>query len=92
MATSARAWPDIAIPPGELLAETLEALGLTQADLARRAGRPAQAINEIIRGTAEITPETARQLEGALGVPAHVWTRLEGDYRHNQARLETRRV
>jgi addiction module HigA family antidote len=88
MATSVRAWPDIAIPPGELLAETLETLDLSQAELARRAGRPAQAINEIIRGTKEITPETALQFERVLGVPAHVWTRLEADYRHNKARLE----
>ena len=88
MATSARAWPDFAIPPGELLSETLETLGLSQAELARRAGRPAQAINEIIRGAKEITPETALQFERVLGVPAHVWTRLEADYRHNKARLE----
>lgn len=88
MATSTRAWPDVAIPPGELLAETLETLGLSQAELARRAGRPAQAINEIIRGSKEITPETALQFERVLGVPAHVWTRLEADYRHNKARLE----
>jgi len=88
MATRTRTWPDIAIPPGELLAETLETLGLSQAELARRAGRPAQAINEIVRGTKEITPETALQFERVLGVPAHVWTRLEADYRHNKARLE----
>src|SRR6266700_8057957 len=87
MATEARVWPDIALPPGELLAETLETLGLSQADLARRAGRPAQAINEMIRGTKEITPDTALQLERVLGVPAHIWTRLEADYRCNLARL-----
>ena len=88
MAASTRAWPDIAIPPGELLAETLETFGLSQAELARRTRRPAQAINEIIRGTKEITPETALQFERVLGVPAHIWTRLEADYRHTRARLE----
>ncbi|MGH9024055.1 MAG: HigA family addiction module antitoxin [Acidimicrobiia bacterium] len=90
MATDARIWPDIAIPPGELLAETLETLGLRQAELARRTGRPAQAINEIIRGTKEITPETALPLDRVLGVPAHIWVRLEADYRFNRARLEDR--
>lgn len=88
MTTDTRVWPDIAIPPGELLAETLDTLGLSQVDLARRAGRPPQAINEIVRGAKEITPETALQLERVLGVPAHVWTRLEADYRHTKARLE----
>ncbi|MGH7535819.1 MAG: HigA family addiction module antitoxin, partial [Gemmatimonadales bacterium] len=90
MATEARIWPDIAIPPGELLAETLQTLGLRQAELARRTARPAQAINEIIRGTKEITAETALQLERVLGVPAHVWVRLEADYRFTRARLEDR--
>src|SRR5713226_5519343 len=88
MVTKTRAWPDIAIPPGELLEETLESLGMSQAELARRAGRPVQAINEIVRGTKEITPETALQFERVLGVPAHIWTRLEADYRYTKARLE----
>jgi len=87
MATE-RIWPDVAIPPGEVLAETLGARSMTQAELARRTGRPVQAVNEIIRGTKAITPETALQLERVLGVPAHVWTRLEADYRFNKARLE----
>lgn len=91
MVTEDRVWPDVAIPPGELLAETLESLGLTQAELARRAGRPTQAINEIVRGTKEITAETALQLERVLGVPAHIWTRLEADYRATKARLEDRK-
>jgi HTH-type transcriptional regulator / antitoxin HigA len=86
--TNTRLWPDIAIPPGELLAETLESLGMSQADLARRTGRPVQAINEIVRGAKEITPETALQLERVLGVPAHIWTRLEADYRYNRVRLK----
>ena len=88
MATEVRSWPDIAIPPGELLAETLESVGMTQAELARRTGRPVQAINEIVHGAKEITPETALQLERVLGVPAHVWVRLEADYRYNVARLQ----
>jgi HTH-type transcriptional regulator/antitoxin HigA len=88
MATDVRTWPDVAIPPGELLAETLESLGMSQAELARRTGRPVQAINEIVRGAKEITPETALQLERVLGTPAHVWVRLEADYRYNVARLQ----
>ncbi len=88
MTTETRVWPDVAIPPGEFLAETLESLHLSQAELARRADRPVQAINEIVRGTKEITPETALQLERVLGVPAHIWTRLEADYRYVKARLE----
>jgi HTH-type transcriptional regulator/antitoxin HigA len=83
MATE-RIWPDIAIPPGEVLAETLAERDMSQAELGRRTGRPAQAISEIVSGEKEITPETAIQ----LGTPAHVWVRLEADYRYNLARLE----
>lgn len=87
MRTEDRIWPDIAIPPGETLAETLETLGMSQAELARRADRPVQAINEIIRGVKEITPETALQFERVLGVSAHVWINLDANYRLTKARL-----
>jgi HTH-type transcriptional regulator/antitoxin HigA len=85
-----RAWPDVAISPGETLAETLEVRGMSQVDLARRMGRPTQMVNEIVRGGKEITAETALQLESVLGTPAHVWTRLEADYRFVKARLTQR--
>jgi addiction module HigA family antidote len=88
--TRERLWPDVAVPPGETLAETLEVRGMSQAELARRMGRPVQAINEIVRGGKALTAETALQLEKVLGTPAHVWTRLEADYRFNLARLAQR--
>lgn len=72
---------DLAVPPGEYLEEVLEEKNLTQAELARRTGRPIQAINEIIKGIKIITPETALQLEQVLNVPAHIWTKLEWEYR-----------
>jgi len=80
-------WPDVAIPPGELLAGELEARQMTQAELARRMNRPSQVINEIIKEKKEITPETAIELESVLGTPAYVWLNLERDYRYNRARL-----
>ncbi|HRC62594.1 MAG: HigA family addiction module antidote protein [Dehalococcoidia bacterium] len=71
-----RAESDLAIHPGELLAEELEARGLTQRQLALNIDRTVQAINEIVRGKKAITAETALQLEEALGVPAHLWVNL----------------
>jgi HTH-type transcriptional regulator/antitoxin HigA len=91
MATEIQLVSDLPIPPGELLSETLETINLSQAELARRMGRPAQAINEIVRGSKEITAETAIQLERVLGVPAHIWLGLEAEYQHTKARLEDRR-
>jgi HTH-type transcriptional regulator/antitoxin HigA len=86
MGTREEIHSDLAIPPGEFLAEVLEDLNMSQADLARRMGRPAQAINEIIRGTKALTPETALQLEQVVGVPAHIWLGLEAEYRLVSAR------
>lgn len=81
MTTDTLLLSDLAVPPGEYLEEVLEEQNLTQAELARRTGRPIQAINEIIKGIKVITPETALQLEQVLGVPAHIWTKLEWEYR-----------
>ena len=61
---------DLAIPPGEYLAEVIDKLGMSQVDVARRMGRPVQTINEIIKGHKAITPDTALQLEQVTGVPA----------------------
>lgn len=88
--TSGPPTSDWAIAPGEYLAEVLEELGMTQAELSRRMGRPAQMVNELLKGEKELTPETALQLEGVLGVPAHIWTGLEADYQLVQAREAAR--
>ena len=89
MATE-RAWPDVAIPPGDVLAEELEARGITQSRLARLMHRPLQAINEIVRGRKRITGATALELADALGTSAELWVRLEADYELNKARLARR--
>lgn len=73
--------PDEVSPPGETLLEVLEERGITQAELAERTGRPRKTINEIVKGRAAITPETALQLEKVLGVPAGFWNARESRYR-----------
>jgi HTH-type transcriptional regulator/antitoxin HigA len=92
MATSNSRKPlsDLAIPPGELLEEELEERDMSQAELARLMGRPAQAVNEIIHARKQITPETALQLERALGIPAYLWLNLESDYRLTLARARVK--
>ena len=72
--------PDYAIPPGEILAEELDARSMTQRHLAEEMGRPAQVVNEIIKGKKAITPETALQLEDALGPSAEFWMGLQATY------------
>lgn len=80
--------PDRVSPPGETLLESIQALGLSQAELAERLGRPKKTVNEIIRGKAAITPETALQLEAVLGVPADFWISREARFRGFLARRE----
>lgn len=80
--------PDYAIPPGETLAEILESIGMTQAELAERTGRHKKTINEIIKGEAPITSETALQFELALNIPASFWMNLECNFQERKARLE----
>lgn len=72
--------------PGRILARELEARGWTQKDLATIMGRPVQAVNEIIKGTKQITPETALALADAFGTSAEFWLNLESNYRLNLAR------
>lgn len=73
--------PDKVSPPGETLLETLRTIGMTQTELAVRMRRPAKTINEIIKGKAALTPETALQLERVLRIPASFWNQLETNYR-----------
>lgn len=82
MVTKTEMYPDIAIHPGEYLAEEISARNISQRELARRMGRPANAINEIINGKKSITAETALQLEEVMPeIPARFWLNLETDYR-----------
>ena len=82
-----RIWSDLPIHPGEVLSEELEALGMTQTDLATALGRPLQVVNEIIRGKKGITEDTALGLERVLGIGAHVWLGLESTYHLTLARI-----
>jgi HTH-type transcriptional regulator/antitoxin HigA len=79
--------PESVSLPGETLLETLETLEMSQAELARRMGRPVKTINEIIQGKAAITAETALQLEQVLRIPASFWLKREQQYREALARL-----
>lgn len=78
--------PARATPPGRILRRELEARGWSQQDLAGILGRPVQAITEIVRGTKQITPDTAVALGAAFGTSAELWANLESSYRLALAR------
>jgi HTH-type transcriptional regulator/antitoxin HigA len=83
--------PDLAIHPGEVLAEELEARSMTQRALAQLIGRPEQTVSEIVRGKKGITAETALQLAAAFGTSAEFWMNLQSTYELTLARGAARR-
>lgn len=80
--------PDYLVTPGDVLEEYLDAYGMTQIELADRTGLTKKTINEMIKGKAPITPETALKLERSLGRPAHFWNNLERQFQEDRARLK----
>lgn len=81
---------DLAIHPGEVLSEELDARAMTQRSLAEAIGRPEQVISEIVRGKKGITAETALQLSLVLGISAEFWMNLQSSYELALARQAVR--
>ncbi|HWN75746.1 MAG TPA: HigA family addiction module antitoxin [Candidatus Udaeobacter sp.] len=69
-----------AIHPGEHLAEELEALGLSAAELARKMNVPTNRITQILNGTRSITGDTALRLAHFFGTSAQFWLNLQSLY------------
>lgn len=67
-------------PPGDTLQSILDDRSMSQIELAKRMNKHKKTINEIIKGHASITPETAIELENTLNIPADFW--LERDRRY----------
>ena len=81
MATDDQIVSNLPIPPREYLEEVIENLGMSKGELATRMGRPQAKLSAIFSGKKAITADTALQIERATGVPAHIWTGLEAEYR-----------
>lgn len=86
MTTTTSLSPAEAFPPGEYLADELEARGWTKAEFAEIIGRPSQVVSEIVNGHKEITAETAAEIAAATGTEAATWLNLQSDYRLWQLR------
>ena len=82
--------PDLAIGPGETLLEWLEENAMTQNNFALRVGLSPKTLNQIIKGKAPLTHETALKLERITEIPANFWNAREAIYREELTRvLET---
>src|SRR5437870_4776428 len=84
-----RVMPAEAFPPGEFLREELEARGWTQLDLAEILGVTPGHINDVIKGKASITPESAKALGTAFDVDPQYWMNLESIYQLWRVRTPT---
>ena len=71
---------DLIIHPGETIADILEERGLTQVELAARAGVTPAYISNVISGKKNISANFAMSLEYALGVPKSFWLNLQANY------------
>ena len=83
--------PDYAVAPGETLRETIEALDMSQKELATRTGLTQQTLIRIFKGEQPISYDTANLLELAVGVSASMWNNLEAQYREQLAKINERK-
>lgn len=71
---------DLIIHPGETIADVLADRGITQAELASRAGVSPAYVSKVIAGKKGISAKFAMGLEYALGVPKSFWLNLQTNY------------
>jgi addiction module HigA family antidote len=69
-----------AIHPGEHLAEQLEELGMSAAELARQLKVPTNRITAILNGQRGVTGDTALRLGHFFGTSAEFWMNLQKLY------------
>jgi addiction module HigA family antidote len=68
------------VHPGEILADDLEELGISQAQLARALGVPRSRINQIVLGRRSIEADTALRLARFFGTSDRYWLNLQAQY------------
>ena len=69
-----------AIHPGEHLAEEIDVLDMSAAELARKLDVPTNRITQILNGTRAITGDTALRLAHFFGTSAEFWLNLQSLY------------
>jgi addiction module HigA family antidote len=79
----------IAIHPGEHLAEELDALNMSAAELARKMDVPTNRVTQILNGARGITGDTALRLAHFFGTSAQFWLNLQTLYDLRVARQKS---
>jgi antitoxin HigA-1 len=68
------------IHPGEILADELNEIGISSAELARQINVPANRISQIISGKRSITADTALRIGKWFGTGPNIWLNLQQSY------------
>ena len=76
------------IHPGEFLADELEELEISAAELARRLHVPANRISQILAGKRDVTADTALRLGRWFGTGPAIWLNLQQAYELDLARQQ----
>ena len=84
--------PFKAIHPGEIIKDELEAIDMTQKELAILLGVKSSYINEIIKGKRNITAEIAVLLEKVFKIPAIHWMSYQSQYDIDLQRIKERNI
>ncbi|WP_440863697.1 HigA family addiction module antitoxin [Symbiopectobacterium purcellii] len=66
--------------PGEIIAETLEELGVGIRELARALSVAPSTAQRLVVGNAAVSPEMAVKLSTVLGSSPKFWLNLQGNY------------
>jgi addiction module HigA family antidote len=82
----------LAIHPGEHLAEELEALKMSAAELARQIRVPTNRVTEILNGQRAISGDTALRLAHFFGTSAEFWLNLQSLYELRLAEARSGRI
>ena len=84
--------PCIAIHPGEIIKDELDAREMKQKELASLMSMPTSVLNDIIKGRRAVTPEVAVLLQEILGIDASYWLSLQNQYDIDQANINKKIV
>ncbi len=78
--------PRPAVHPGKVLAEELDALGVTPTELSRQIAVPPNRISQIINGKRAITGDSALRLAHWFKTSPEFWTNLQSAFDIDQAK------
>ncbi len=79
--------PAMAIHPGEMLKDELDARAISQKDFAQLTGIPQTQLNEIIKGKRGMYADTAILIGKALKMDAVLWTNMQMNYELDAAKI-----